>query len=135
MPAVRGFGMIFIFNDTLLELGDPRDRLITCGCPLNYGALNAMTPPQILGVVRAVLFEHPTFAKDRKDKAAALAALVHVKTGANALLCIRTPEVQVASQMPVRLAEASLEVVSELSRREKSGALNPAAIDQAVWAA
>jgi hypothetical protein len=127
--------MIFIFNDVLLELGDPRDRLIKCGCPLNYGALNAMTPPQILGVVRSVLFDHPTFAQDRKDKAAALGALVHIKTGANALLCIRTPDVQTAGQMPVRLAEASLEVISELSRRGRSGALNAAAIDQAVWAA
>lgn len=127
--------MMFIFNDVLLELGDPRDRLINCGCPLNYGALNSMTPPQILGVVRSVLFDNPTFAQDRRDKAAALGALVHIKTGANAILCIRTPDVHGPGQMPVRLAEASLEVISELSRREKNGALNAAAIDQAVWAA
>jgi hypothetical protein len=100
--------MVFLFNDVLLDLGDPRDCLINSGCPLNYNALQAMTPPQILSLVRSALFQAPHYPRDRRDRAAALAALVSIKTGANAMLCLRTPQVTETAQMPVRLGEVAL---------------------------
>jgi hypothetical protein len=127
--------MIFLFNDVLLEVGDPRERLTVSGCPIPFARLGSVTQSQIMGLVRSTVFEAPSFARDNADKAAALAALVILKTQANALLCMRTPRVTVAAEMPLRLAQVSLTVLGDLMRRHKDGSLTPTIIDRAVWAA
>jgi hypothetical protein len=127
--------MVFLFNDVLLDVGDPRERLTESGCPISYEKLGTLSQSQVMGLVRSTVFAAPTFAIDKADKAAALAALVNLKTQANALLCIRTPRVTAATEMPLRLAQVSLTVIGDLMRRHKDGSLTPTVIDRAVWSA
>lgn len=127
--------MMFLFNDALLDVGDPRDRLIASGCPVGYADLMAMTPPKVMSVVRQTMFKFPQYPREQPEKAAALCALVQMKTGANALLCVRPPQANDPIELPVRLAEVSLPVLGQLAVLRKEGALTPAAIDQVVWMA
>jgi hypothetical protein len=127
--------MVFLFNDVVLDVGDPREQLTESGCPIPYEKLGTVSQSQVLGLVRSTVFEQPSFARDNPDKAAALAAIVILKTQANALLCIRTPRVTVAGEMPVRLAQVSLTVIGDLVRRFRDGSLTPTIIDHAVWSA
>lgn len=127
--------MLFLFNDVLLDLGDARDRLIASGCPVGYTDLLRMTPPQVMGVVRSTIFSFPQFPREKPDKALALAALVQLKSGANALLCVSPPQATDPVQLQVRLAEVALPVLGQLATLRKEGTLTPAAIDQVVWMA
>jgi hypothetical protein len=127
--------MLFLFNDVLLDLGDARDRLIASGCPLGYTDLIRMTPPKVMSVVRDTIFKFPQFPRERPDKALALVALVQIKTGANAMLCVRPPQATQPVELPVRLAEVALPVLGQLATLRKEGTLTPAAIDQVVWMA
>jgi hypothetical protein len=127
--------MLFLFNDVLLDLGDARDRLISCGCPVGYTDLMKMTPPQVLSVVRATMFKFPQFPREKPDKALALSALIQIKSGANAMLCVKTPTATQPVELPVRLAEVALPVLGQLATLRKEGTLTPAAIDQVVWMA
>jgi hypothetical protein len=127
--------MMFLFNDVLLDVGDPRDRLITSGCPLGYAALTAMTPPQVLSILRQTMFLYPQYPRERPGKASALAALVQTRMAANAVLCVRPPAATGPQDLRVRFAELSLPVLGNLANLRKEGALTPAAIDHVVWTA
>ncbi len=127
--------MLFLFNDVLLDLGDARDRLIQSGCPVGYQDLIRMTPPQVLSVVRSTVFTFPQYPREKPEKALALVALVQIKCGANAMLCVRPPNAVQSSELQVRLAEVALPVLGQLATLRREGTLTPAAIDQVVWMA
>ena len=127
--------MHFLFNDALLDVGEPQQTLADTGCPVPPEKVGTMSRAELLSLVQGVFYLEPNFVREKPEKAAALAALIYLKTDANALLCVRTPQVKVAGEMPVRLAQLSLEVLGDLSRRNQEGQLTPEAIDRAVWAA
>jgi hypothetical protein len=127
--------MRFLLNDALLDIGEPQRTLAETECPVAPDRLRKMSRAELLSLVQGVFFLTPDFVREKPDKAVALAALVYLKTDANALLCVRTPQVKVAGDMPVRLAQMSLQVVADLARRENEGNLTPEAVDRAVWAA
>ena len=127
--------MRFLINDALIEIGEPHKTLAETGCPVAPEKLKKMTRAELLALVQGVFFLTPDFVREKPDKAAALASLIYLKTDANALLCVRTPKVKVSGDMPVRLAQLSLQVLSDLVRRDTEGKLTPESIDRAVWAA
>lgn len=127
--------MVFLFNDMVFELGDLRSSLAASGCPISEATALRMTNSELLGLVKEAFFAAPSFHRENPEKAKALAALVAMKTGANALLCLRGPNTASAEEMQLRLGEISLEVAGDLVRRQKQGDLTPRAIDAAVWAA
>ena len=127
--------MVFLFNDVLFELGDLREALISSACPVSEASIGRMTNAELLGLVKETLFQSPEFQTLLPQKAKALSALVYMKTGANALLCLRAPDTTEPSNMHLRLGDMSLTVAGELMRRQKEGSLTPRTIDQAVWAA
>jgi len=126
--------VLFLFNEIIVDLGSPEEQLARSACPITISALAHVTKGELLLLVREAIFQNPSFASAHPDKAAALAAMILVKMGANAALSVRPATAQSAYDVPVRLADVSLRVLGDLAALNSQGRLTPQAIDRAVWA-
>jgi len=125
--------VLFLFNETIADIGSPPEQLARSSCPVTIGDLSRMPKGDVLVLLRETIFHNQAFASSQPVKAAALAAMVMVKVGANAALVVRPPGAQSANDVVVRLADVSLRVLGDLSALNNQGRLTPQAIDHAVW--
>ena len=133
VSEVKELAVLFLFNETVLDVGAPQERLAYEGCPITISSVAQLTNGQLLTLVREAIFRDQRFATNHPSKASALAAIIFLKTGANALIAVRAPGGTTSHDVVVRFADVSLRVLGDLLALKDRGRLTPQAIDQSVW--
>lgn len=121
--------MLFLLNDTVLDIGVPADTLVRVGGPSPLAA-------RLIEGVRAgqaALFAAGSFQNVNSDVALRVAAEIAVTSPANAALFVRPDRVRHPSQVAVRLVSAPLTTLAALQRRQEALGVDPAHINAAVW--
>jgi len=128
--------MLFLFNDAIFDLGDPREFALEHALaePLGPSAVMTLRAAQVVKMVREAIFDEPQLARTSPDLAAFLAALAAWKTDeTNALLAVAPRHITLASQVQVRLAAVSLITLQQLRDLQDGGRLSSHAANLSVW--
>lgn len=125
--------MLFLYNHTVLEVHDPYQVARENRVPTGVRTLSDLTVTQLRILIGRVAVEAPRLELDAPEKAVALAALVLIKTNANAML-VHVPEV-VNSLSDVTLRFGSISIISmvQLLNLQQGGRLNAARCHQMIW--
>jgi len=121
--------MLFLLNDTVLDLGVPADTLARTGGPSPIVA-------RLMEGVRAgqaAVFAAGGFHNVNSELALRVAAEIAVTSAANAALFVRPERARSAAQVAVRLVSAPLTTLAALQRRQEALGVDPAHINAAVW--
>ncbi|PWE17015.1 hypothetical protein DDZ18_09935 [Marinicauda salina] len=127
--------MLFLFNDVVFDVGDPRETAMRCGAPFSAGQLMSVNVAQAAKMVREAVFADPAIAQSHDEKPRFLAALIAWKTKqANAMLAVRPTASKSALDVNIRLAAASTPVMQRLLALQENGRLTLRAAEDAIWA-
>ncbi|MEO1037908.1 MAG: hypothetical protein AAFX09_00045 [Pseudomonadota bacterium] len=126
--------MLFLFNDAIFDLGDPKEVVLSSDLPLDAAALKRLRVGQVARLIREAVFEEPWIQRTRPDRARVLAALVAWKTGeANALLAVTAEGAGSALDVQLRFANLSLVTMEQLRELQASERLTATIVNQTVW--
>ncbi len=125
--------MLFLFNDVVFRLNDPADELAAAGCPVSLSAAEHLPAGHLGTLLREAAFARPGLAHETPEKARALASVVKLRTGANAILLICPPDASSPDQVLLRFADLSMEVIATLDAHQTAGKLTAREVDQSVW--
>lgn len=126
--------MLFLFNDVVFDVGEPRETALSAGAPVGPVELVRLSVAQTVKLVRETVFDEPDIARGRPDRARFLAALIAWKTGeANAALAVRPTAARSPLDVQVRLASVNLVTLAQLRELQAAERLTPAAVNNAVW--
>lgn len=121
--------MLFLLNDTVLDIGLPAETLARLGGPATSSArlANAITAGQ------EIIFQSGSFQRVPADLAIKVAAEIASTSEANAALFVRPDRARAAAHVGVRLASVSISTLAViLMHQEKYGA-DPGFINDQVW--
>ncbi|MFP4518268.1 MAG: hypothetical protein ACLFQ5_02315 [Oceanicaulis sp.] len=128
--------MLFLFNDAVFDLGDPRDTALETGAAHGFSeeTLLTMRVGKAVKLVREAVFDEPQIARTNPEVAGFLGALIAWKTDeANALLAVAPRHIQLASQVQLRLASVSLITIQQLRELQTAGKLSSHVANISVW--
>jgi hypothetical protein len=128
--------MLFLFNDAVFDIGDPRETALEAGTANGYAdtTLLTMRVGKAVKLLREAVFEEPHIARTNPEVAAFLGAMIAWKTDeANALLAVAPRHIQLAGQVQVRLASISLVTVQQLRELQDAGKLSSHVANLSVW--
>ncbi|MGJ3230293.1 MAG: hypothetical protein ACFE0P_00675 [Oceanicaulis sp.] len=128
--------MLFLFNDAVFDLGDPRDTALETGMAHGYAqdTLLTMRVGKAVKLVREAVFDEPQIARTNPEVAGFLAALIAWKTDeANAMLAVAPRRIQTAAQVQLRLASVSLVTIQQLRELQGAGKLSSHVANLSVW--
>lgn len=126
--------MLFLFNDTLLDIPQPAEVLREGKFPVPEAEFARMSVGSIALLAKEQVYKDLQLPKTQPQVASHLSLLLAAKSGANAALVgpplggARKPE-----QMGLRLAEVSLVTISNLYQMQQGGNLTAAHVNEAVW--
>ena len=128
--------MLFLFNDVVFDLGDPREFAMEAG--LSHGfteaALINMRIGRVIKLVREAMYEEHYLPRTNVEVAKFLSSLVAWKTDeANALLAVTPKTAFDASGVQVRLASVSLVAMTQLADLQETGRLSSHVANLSVW--
>ena len=121
--------MLFLLNDTVLDLGVPADTLARVGGPPAFKA-------RLGNGVRAgqeAIFAAGAFGQSHVDVALRVAAEIAVSSEANAALFVRPDRARNPAQVAVRLVSAPLTTLVAIQQRQVRVGPDPAYINERVW--
>lgn len=123
--------MLFLMNDSVIDIGDPEMSLIDAVgvIGLRHDRLSAR---DVVEMGRQVWFKargEPSAAVQR-----AIAALIAMKLEADAALFIVPPDARGPADVKTRFASASTTLIAQMYARQNIGALTPREINEAIWA-
>jgi hypothetical protein len=128
--------MLFLFNDVLLDIGQPAEVIMSPEFPMSPAAFSNLKLGEISQLAREEVFKDLQLPRTQPKTAAHLGVLLAGKTGANAALIGPPAEgARRASEFGLRLAEVSLMTLSHLYQLQEGGTLQPYHVQQAVWQA
>ena len=128
--------MLFLFNDVVVDLGDPRETALEAGLPHGFSEtkLLSMRIGRVIKLVREAMFDEHYLPRTNTEVAAFLASMVAWKTDeANALLAVTPKGAADASMVQVRLASVSLVAMSQLEELQRAGKLSSHVANLSVW--
>ena len=128
--------MLFLFNDVVINVGDPRATALEAGLPHGFSEakLMSMRIGRVIKLVREAMFDEHYLPRTNADVARFLAALVAWKTDeANALLAVTPNGAVSAAEVQVRLASVSLVAMTQLDELQRSGKLSSHVANLSVW--
>ncbi|MEQ8405130.1 MAG: hypothetical protein RKE49_08525 [Oceanicaulis sp.] len=128
--------MLFLFNDAVFDIGDPRETALEAGTGHGFTdeTLLKMRVGKAAKLVREAVFDEPQIARTNPEVASFLAALMAWKTDeANAMLAVASRHIQLASQVQLRLASVSLVTVQQLRELQSAGKLSSHVANISVW--
>jgi hypothetical protein len=120
--------MLFLLNDTVLDLGMPSEAFARAG--------GSPTAAKLANGVRAgqeALFAAGSFARAHPDVAFAVAAEIALSSEANAALFVTPPRVRSAQEVAVRLASAPLTTLARILAHQNKFGPDPAFVNEQVW--
>lgn len=121
--------MLFLLNDTVLDLGVPADTLVRVGGP---PAARARLGAGVMAGQEAI-FAAGDFRKGHIDVALRVAAEIAVSSEANAALFVRPERARHPSQVAVRLVSAPLTTLVAIQQNEARVGVDPVFINERVW--
>lgn len=126
--------MLFLYNHTLMEIEDVAAVLSEAGFPLSPADARAMPLASLKRVLQEAAFELPDLEARAPAKAACLAALVSLKSDANAVLAVRPQGARGPQDVGLQFADVSLATMAHMRLMQEGGGLARRDIDAAVWA-
>jgi hypothetical protein len=119
--------MYFLLNDTVLTLDGVQP-------PLDPARFRALSSNFVLKLGAETFAEHPLLHKTHPEMAARLASLILAKMPeVNAALFVAPSQNCPADHVLTKVASLSIEVIADLSRRQKENALTTLVADSMVW--
>jgi hypothetical protein len=126
--------MLFLFNDVVFDLGDPRTTALGARADIAPEDLHRLSVGKSVKLVREMIFENQHVARTDPDKALFLAALIGWKTeDANALLAVCPEGARTPMDVQIRLASVSLVAIHQLRELQSMGRLSSHAVNMTVW--
>lgn len=125
--------MLFLFNKTVLDIGDPAAALARLDAPISVDEARRMSPHAVRAVVKEAAFANPKFDTQDPDKAAAVAAMIYLRSGANAAVALMRQGGTGPQHVYVRFTVVSEVVMKHLADLQEQGWLTFAAVEVAVW--
>lgn len=125
--------MLFLFNKTVLDIGDPATALARLDAPISVDEARRMSPDAVRAVVKEAAFANPKFDTQDPDKAAAVAAMIHLRSGANAAVALMRQGGTGPQHVYLRFTVVSEVVMKHLADLQEQGWLTFAAVEVAVW--
>jgi hypothetical protein len=127
--AVSFTGVLFLLNDTVLDLGLPGATFARAG----GGSPAAARLGHGVRAGQEAIFAAGAFTRAHPDVAFAVAAEIALSSEANAALFVRPPRARGAHEVAVRLASAPLTTLARiLAHQERAGA-DPVFVNHHVW--
>ncbi|MDZ4777697.1 MAG: hypothetical protein SGJ23_13030 [Alphaproteobacteria bacterium] len=121
--------MLFLLNDTVLDLGLPGDTFARAGG-------GSPTTARLGHAIRAgqeALFAAGAFTRAHPDIAFAVAAEIALASEANAALFVIPGRIRKAEEVAVRLASAPLTTLVRIQAHQSRVGPDPAFVNQQVW--
>jgi hypothetical protein len=125
--------MLFLYNHTVLEVHDPYQVARENRVPNGTRSLADLTVTKLRILIGRVAVEAPELELRHADKAIALAALVLIKTNANAMRILVPDRVTSLSDVTLRFGSVSIVTMVQLLKLQQGGRLTPARCHQMVW--
>ncbi|SDM05793.1 hypothetical protein [Maricaulis salignorans] len=126
--------MLFLFNETVFDLGDLVSVLQDGTIPLPAAQFETLTTGHLTLLLREALFVDPLMATNKPDRTKHLAALIAYRApGANAVLGVRPAGATGPDDVGLRFANVPMIILTYLWKRQKDGALDPEVINEEVW--
>jgi hypothetical protein len=121
--------MLFLLNDTVLDLGLPAEMFarVGGGTPVKARMDHAISAGQ------EALFSAGAFQSAHPDVVFAIAAEIALCSEANAALFVAPPRVRKPAEVAVRLASAPLTTLARIQAYQKRFGPDPAFVNQQVW--
>lgn len=120
--------MLFLMNDAVLNL-DRQERP-----PLDPARFQALSLGYVMRLGQELFAEQPMLHRTDPQRAERLAMLILAKApDVNAALFVAPARGCPVDEVQHRLANVSLEVMGDLYRKHRDGALTPVAADRDVW--
>lgn len=126
--------MLFLYNQTVLEILEPYETAKKHREALGIGSLARLTLTDVRVLIGKAAMQMDDLEKQHPEKAAALAALVMIKTNANALLIHVPHDCQSLSDVTLRFGSLPLPTIVQLFKLQEAGRLSPARCNAMVWA-
>ena len=121
--------MLFLLNDTVLDLGLPGETFARAGGGLPTAARLAHG----VRVGQEALFAAGSFARAHADVAFAVAAEIALSSEANAALFVRPANARNPNDVAVRLASTPLTTLARLLAHQSRYGPDPAFANAQVW--
>ena len=128
--------MLFLFNDVVFDLGDPRETALQAGLPHGFSEtkLLSMRIGRVIKLVREAMYDEHYLPRTNPEIAGFLAAMIAWKTDeANALLAVAPKNATTAAEVQLRLASVSLVAMSQLEELQRAGKLSSHVANLSVW--
>lgn len=125
--------MLFLFNATMFDLGDPKAFVAAARPPIPPAAVSDLTMAGVVALIREAVFERPDIERAAPQKAATLCALAALKSEADAVRAIRRPDAEGPGDVQVRFASTGLILATQLLMFQDSGTLTQSNVDTLVW--
>jgi hypothetical protein len=123
--------MLFLINETVLDLGAPGETLQRLA---GDEALRHLSGVKSLAEAKASFFQAKGAGGLKDDEQMRLACLLAITTEANAAVFVVPPGAVSPVQIASRLAKVGLTTLAWLDEMQKDGKLTPALINANVWA-
>lgn len=121
--------MLFLLNDTVLDLGLPGETFARAG----GGQPTAARLGHGVRAGQEALFAAGSFAHAHADLAFAIAAEIALSSEANAALFVRPPTARSVNDVAVRLASVPLTTLARLMGHQTRYGADPAFANAQVW--
>ena len=121
--------MLFLLNDTVLDLGAPADTLASVGGP-------PLTRARLDAAVKAgqeAIYAAGAFSAAHLDVSLRVACEIAVSSEANAALFVRPHNARSPAQVAVRLVSAPLTTLVAIQQRQARHGADPGFINANVW--
>lgn len=126
--------MLFLFNETVFDLGDLVSVLKDGTIPLPTSQFETLSPAHLKAVLREALYVDPLMATHKPDRTQHLAALIAYRApGANAVLGVRPDGARSPDDVGLRFANVPMVILTYLWKRQNEGVLQPETINEEVW--
>ncbi len=127
--------MLFLMNDQVVDIGDPRTTLREFAGQLTDVPHHLLRSHHAVSLGQALYFHCPPGNRPMPGALKALGALITEYTDANAALFVRPLNAAGPQDVQIRLAEVQITVMANLFEIQKRKPLSPSMVNSSVWAA
>lgn len=121
--------MLFLLNETVLDLGLPSDTFVQVG----GGSPAKARMDHAIKTGQEALLAAGVFTNAHPDVVYAIAAEIALSSEANAALFVVPPRARKATEVAVRLASAPLTTLARLQVYQNRFGADPVYVNQQVW--
>lgn len=123
----------FLFNNVIIDIGDPATVMKEAGLPLSVEQAMGMDIQQLYVTLQDAVFKNPLIARNSAKHVKALGALVMLRTQNNAVLAVPKEGARSPADVVVRFRLIEEVVMQHLARLQSEAMLTFTAVNIAIW--